>query len=149
MPFIFDLYTFFATLSLAVQLTVLSLLLYGYWLKRHQNFVGHARTMTVALALHLLTIFAFMIPAFVLAIVPVFILRNISDVTSLVALVHVPLGAVAVSLGLFRVISWRRFGLKKCLGKGRYMLATMTIWVTALSFGIAFYIILYWQTLMG
>ena len=149
MPFIFDPYFFLATLSLAVQLIVLFLLLYGYSLKRHQNFPAHARTMTTALILHLSMIFAFMIPTFILAIVPVFIFRNITSLVSVISIVHVPLGVTAVSLGLLRVLSWRQKGLNGCFGKARTMAAIMTIWIAALGFGIAFYVILYWQTLMG
>jgi uncharacterized membrane protein YozB (DUF420 family) len=139
----------FATLSLTIQAIVLLLLLYGYWLKRKAMFEQHARTMTAALTLHIVMIFAFMIPALILALIPVFVISHVRGLTSVATLVHVPLGAIAVSLGLYLVISYRRSGLSGCFERKKIMLTTMTVWLAALVFGILLYTILYWAALMG
>ncbi len=139
----------FATLSLTIQAIVLLLLLYGYWLKSKSMYEQHARAMTAALTLHLAMIFVFMVPALILALIPVFVVAHASGLTSIVTLVHVPLGAVAVSLGLFLVISYRRSGLSGCFMRKRIMFTTLTVWLAALVFGVILYAILYWAALMG
>ena len=136
-----------ATASLAIQIIVLFLLLYGFRLKRKKMFLQHARVMTSALVLHLAMIFAIMTPAFVLAIVPEFVVLHVSGIISIVALIHVPLGIAAVSLGIWLVFSWRFKGSKTCFNRKRIMLTTMAVWIAALLLGIAMYIILYWTTL--
>lgn len=76
------------------------LLLYGYWLNSKQMFSRHGIVMTVAVVLQLIMIFAIMTPAFILAIVPQYVVPNVSGITSIIALIHVPLGILAVSLGI-------------------------------------------------
>lgn len=145
-----DLFLLLATFSLAVQVVVLLLLLYGYRLKVKNQLMRHARVMTAALALHLAMIFTVMIPSFVLALIPVFIIPHVLGFTSIATLIHVLLGVAAVSLGLYLVLSWRfRGGLEGCFARKKFMAAAMTVWVSALVFGVALYSILYWHALMG
>jgi len=126
------------------------LLLYGYWLKRNVDFLAHAKVMTAALILHLSMIFTVMVPSLILALVPVFVVPHTLVLTSLVTLVHAPLGAVAVSLGLWLVLSWRRSGgLEGCFKRKKIMFAAMSIWLAAFFFGFALYASLYWTALMG
>ena len=138
-----------ATTSLTIQIVVLFLLLYGYLLKRRLRFRQHGIAMFVAVVLHLAMVFAIMIPSFVLAIVPDFIVPNVYGITSVVTLVMVVAGALAVSLGVWLVASWRFQDLKGCFKKKRIMLTTMAMWLVSLSFGIALYTILYWAVLMS
>jgi len=105
--------------------------------------------MSAALVLHLTMIFAIMVPAFAVAIVPVFVVPHVSGLTSLVSLVHAPLGVASVSLGIWLVASWRVKGLKGCFNKKKIMLTTMTVWLVSISFGIALYTILDWSVLMS
>jgi len=149
MSILSDPYLLFATLSLTIQVAILFLLLYGYVLKRGAKFPQHALAMASALALHLTVIFVFMVPAMVLALIPVFVVPNLSGLTSIVTLIHVPLGITAVSLGLWLVLSWRKSGLNGCFERKKIMLTTMTVWVAALAMGIALYTILYWTALMS
>ncbi len=149
MSILTDPYLLFATLSLTIQLAVLSLLLYGYMLKRKAKFPQHALAMASALGLHLTVIFAFMVPAMVLALIPVFVVPHLSGLTSIITLIHVPLGITAVSLGLWLVLSWRNSGLKSCFERKKIMLTTITVWVAALAMGIALFTILYWTALMS
>jgi uncharacterized membrane protein YozB (DUF420 family) len=140
-------YALIATTNLTIQIVVLFLLLYGYLLKRQLRFRQHGIAMFVAVVLHLAMVFAIMIPSFVLAIVPDFIVPNVYGIISVVTLVMVVAGALAVSLGIWLVVSWRVKGLKGCFNKKRIMLTTMAMWLVSLSFGIALYIIFYWSVL--
>jgi len=148
MSILTDPYLLFATLSLTIQVAILFLLLYGYVLKRGVKFPQHALAMASGLALHLTVIFVFMVPAMVLALIPVFIVPHLSGLTSVVTLIHVPLGITAVSLGLWLVFSWRKSGLNDCFERKKIMITTLTVWVAALAMGIALYTILYWTALM-
>lgn len=138
-----------ATTSLTIEIIVLFLLLYGYMLKRKLKFRRHGITMAVAVVLHLIMIFAIMIPSFVLAVFPDFIVPNVSGMISVVSLIHVVAGALAVSLGVWLVASWRFQDLKGCFTKKRFMLLTMIVWLVSLFFGIVLYTIFYWAILMS
>ena len=138
-----------ATASLAIQIVVLFLLLYGYFLKRQLRFRQHGIAMFSAVVLHLAMVFGIMIPSFVVAIVPDFIVPNAYGLTSVVTLVMAVTGALAVSLGVWLVVSWRFRDVKGCFSKKRIMLTTIIFWLVSLSFGIALYIILYWAFLMS
>jgi uncharacterized membrane protein YozB (DUF420 family) len=145
-----DPFALIATTSLIIQVIVLFLLLYGYLLKRRLKFRQHGITMTAAVILHLVMIFVIMIPSFVLAVVPNYILPKPLEIVSIVGLIHGIAGVLAASLGVWRVASWRfRRDFKGCFNKKKYMLATMIIWLTALSLGIILYTIFYWPILIS
>ena len=147
MPLLNNPFALIATISLTIQIIVLFLLIYGYLLKRRLRFRQHGIVMFSAVVLHLLMVFAIMVPSFVLAIFPEFIVRNFYGVKSVVTLVMTGAGGVAVPLGIWLVVSWRFHDLKDCFKKKRIMIATMSMWLISLSFGIALYIILYWAVL--
>lgn len=142
-------YAALATLSLILQIIVLALLTYGYWLKRKLKFPQHGRTMALAVALHLVFIFLFMIPVFAFVIVPQQVFLRSAGAASIVSLLHVPFGVLAVALGLWLVLAWRSTGLKGCFKRKKIMLATMVLWVAALIAGITLFTILYWSILIG
>ena len=147
MPLLNNPYALVATTSLAIQIIVLFLLTYGYMLKRRGVFQRHGFVMATALFVHLAFVFGIMIPSFVVAIFPEYVAVHVYDLTSIVSLIHVPLGALALSLGVWLVASWRFHDVKGCFKKKRIMLTTMAIWLVSLSFGIALYTILYWAVL--
>ena len=149
MTFLNNPYLVFATVGLIIQIIVLFLLFYGYSQKRKQKFERHARVMTTAVVLHLVMILSTMIPALISALIPVFIIPHVSGLTSIVTLIHVPLGLTAVSLGVWLVVSWRFSGVKGCFKRRKFMLATIVTWPTALLLGITLYFILYWSALTG
>jgi len=70
--------------------------------------------MTLAVILHLVVILVVMIPSFVLVVVPEHLLIHFSGLVSIVPLIHVPLGTLAILLGVWLVISCRSQGLKGC-----------------------------------
>jgi hypothetical protein len=53
------------TIALLIQIAVLALLTYGYWLFRRLMFKRHGKIMAWAAVLHLIVIFAIMVPSLV------------------------------------------------------------------------------------
>lgn len=94
--------------------------------------------MTIAVALHLVVIFSWMIASFVMFFSATqFDLGNILQVTTLV---HVALGALAVLGGVWVVGSWRlKADVQECFGRKRLMLATIVVWSGAMLLGIVLY----------
>ena len=113
------------TIALIVQISVLALLIYGYSLYRRLIFQRHGEIMAWAVVLHLIVIFAIMIPSLVLAVIPQFIIRHAYGVISIISLIHVPFGITAVLFGAWFVIAWRYQGLKGCFNRKKFMIATM------------------------
>jgi uncharacterized membrane protein YozB (DUF420 family) len=144
-----DIFALIATTSLAIEIIVLFLLLYGYSLKRQLKFRRHGATMTAAVILHLITIFTIMAPSFVFAVFPEYIVPGISALISVVSLVHVVAGVSVASLGVWLVVSWRFRDVKGCFARKKFMRFTIVAWLLALSFGIILYTIFYWTILMG
>jgi uncharacterized membrane protein YozB (DUF420 family) len=138
-----------ATIALTIQIIVLFLLLYGYMLKRRLVFRRHGIIMTTAFLLHLVMIFTVMVPSFVAAIIPEFIVLHASGITSIITLIHVPLAAVSISLASWLVASWRFRDVKGCFARKKFMRLTIIIWPATLFFGVVLYTILYWAALMS
>jgi hypothetical protein len=130
------------TTSLVVQIIVLFLLVYGYWLKRKLKFRQHGITMAAALILHLTMVLYIMIPSFVLAVIPEYIVPNPLSIVSVAGVLHGIIGTIALSFGIWFVASWRfRKNLQGCFGKKKIMSKTLAVWVTSLAFGIILYAI--------
>lgn len=145
-----DPYTVAATASLIFQIVVLGLLLFAYSLRRQNKFRQHGITMTAALILHLITVFAIMIPSFVLAIVPDYIVPQPLELTSLVGLFHGVTGILAAVLGVWLVATWHfQRDLKPCFKKKQLMRVTIVVWLITLLLGIALYAIFYGPALVG
>jgi hypothetical protein len=138
------------TVSLIVQVAILSLLIYGYLLYQRLKFRKHGVIMAWAVFAHLAAVIAIMVPSFVLAVFPYYIVPHTLELTSIISIIHEVTGGLALALGLWFVASWRfRKDFKGCFNKRRLMLATMIVWVAALVFGIALYTIFNWTLLMG
>ncbi len=139
-----DIYVFIATLSLIIQIAIIILLTYGYMLKRKFKFRQHGKTMATAVILHLITIATTMIPAFVAAVIPIYILPSPLMLTSIVGLVHAIAGSTAFALGIWLVVAW---GFKKdfkgCFSRKKFMVITFSFWIIAISLGITLYVIFY------
>jgi hypothetical protein len=128
------------TASLVVQIIVLFLLVYGYWLKRKLKFRQHGITMAAAVVLHLTMVFYIMIPSFVLAVIPNYFVPNPLSLVSVVGVIHGIIGTIALSFGVWFVASWRfRRNLQGCFNKKKIMAKTLAVWVTSLVFGIILY----------
>jgi uncharacterized membrane protein YozB (DUF420 family) len=130
-----------ASTSLTVEVVAFVLLLYGYSQTRARRYRQHGIAMTGAVASHLVVIFSWMIFSLVsfFSAVPL----DLGNIWHVATLVHVTLGALAASLGVWLVGSWRlRADLQKCFGRKRFMLTTIAAWSGALLLGIFFYIVL-------
>ncbi len=128
------------TASLVVQIAVLFLLTFGFMLKRKFRYLQHGFVMAAAVFIHLLMVFVLMIPSFVLAVVPDFIVISPLELTSIVGLIHGVLGSVSIVLGVWLVAAWRfKRDFNGCFARKRLMTPTLAVWVTALVFGVALY----------
>ena len=137
------------TIALLIQIVVLALLIYGYWLFKKLLFKRHGKIMAWAVVLHIIAIFGIMVPSLVLAVIPIFIIRQSYGTVSIITLIHVPFGITAVSFGAWFVIAWRYQGLKGCFNRKKFMIATMITWLVSLFLGITLYFIFYWSLLFG
>ncbi len=130
-----------ATLSLALELTVLPLLLAAVMLKNRKKFRQHGITMTTSVILHLIAILTVMVPSF-----SVFFTSPGIAIDPLVifSFIHVALGLAAVISGIWLVASWH---LKKdvsgCFTRKKIMKPTLTIWIAAILFGVTLYIVIW------
>jgi uncharacterized membrane protein YozB (DUF420 family) len=146
----FDAVFVVATVSLAVQLAVLFLLFYGYWLRRKLKFRQHGVVMATAVFVHLGAVFFIMIPSFALSVLPQYVLRVPLGLVSVVSVFHGVAGAVALVLGMWFVLSWRfRRDLRGCSSKRKIMRAALVVWVVALVLGSVLYAIFNWAILAG
>src|SRR5665647_1614804 len=106
MALLSDPYALIATASLIIQVIVLFLLLYGYSLKKKLKFQQHGMTMAVALVLHLIMIFAIMIPSFAISVVPIYIIPFPLELISIIGLLHGIAGILVMLLGGWLVAAW-------------------------------------------
>ena len=94
--------------------------------------------MTVAVVLHIVVIFSWMIYslfAFLSAAT-----LDLGSVLEDAALTHVALGTIAASLGVWLVGAWHlQADVQKCFGRKRLMLATITVWAGAFVLGVILY----------
>ncbi len=138
------------TFSLAFQLVILYLLLYGYIQFRRLNMRRHGIVMAWAVALHVVMVFGLMVPSFVLALLPEFIFVNPLELVSVVSLFHEVTGAIALGLGVWFVVSWHfRRDFSGCVAKRKVMVVALTFWLVTLALGIALYVFLNWGILVG
>jgi len=141
---------FIVTLSLILQVAVLSLLVYGYLLYRRFKFRKHGIIMATAVFVHLTAVFAIMVPSFVLAVFPYYIVPHTFELVSIVSIFHEVTGGLALAIGVWFVASWRfHKDFKGCFNKRKPMLATMIVWASAIIFGITLYTIFNWAILTG
>ena len=144
-----DYYLFVASVSLFIQLAVLALLLAGYELKRKMRFRPHGLVMLIALAAHITTIFAIMVPSFVVALVPK-TLQNPASSIGVLSPIHALTGTIAAILGVWIMGSWRlRRSTEYCMPKRKLMRGTFIVWLVSLSLGVLLYFVLNWELLFG
>lgn len=138
------------TTSFLIQIAVLFMLSYGYYLNKKGNFRQHGLIMTVALILHLVTVFYVMIPSFVYGVIPYYILATPQDLVSIVGIIHGILGLMAVCLGVWLVAAWRlKKEIKECFRRKQLMYPTLGLWIASLAFGMILYMIFIRALLAG
>lgn len=128
------------TSSLLVQIAVLFLLIYGYQMKRKLKFRQHGLVMASAVVLHMILVFSVMIPSFVYAVLPEYIIAKPMQLVSFVGLTHAVLGSTALAFGVWLVGAWHfRKDFSGCFGRKKLMLPTLIVWLSTLVFGITLY----------
>ncbi len=138
-----------ATISLALQIGVLALLIPGYALKTRKSYRKHGITMTVAVILHLATILTVMIPSLISYLSSPGML-NFADPIVIISLFHASLGAIAASFGVWLAGSWHmQHNLDRCFANKRMMVPTFVVWIAAISIGIYMYLTLYYTIVIG
>jgi uncharacterized membrane protein len=106
--------------------------------------------MSTALILHLIMSVYVMVPSFVWAVIPEYIISKPLSLTSVVGLIHGILGLVALLLGVWIVASWRfRKNIQGCIRRKKTMLKTIVIWIASLVLGIILYVIFIGSLLKG
>ena len=131
------------TTSLAVQIAVLFMLVYGYLLKRKQKYRQHGLIMAAALISHLMVIFLVMIPSFVNSILPDYIQTSPTEVVSIVGLIHGIAGPLTAALGIWLVAAWHfKKDINSCFGRKKVMLTTISLWMITLILGVILYSLL-------
>lgn len=134
-----------ATASLAIEIIILALLTAAYMLKNRNKFRQHGILMTTSVILHLITILFVMIPSFSFFFGGSGTL--VIDAIVIISLVHVVLGLVAVTIGIWLVGSWHfKTDLQRCFSNKKLMKPTLIIWVSANLLGIYLYI-LFWANI--
>lgn len=138
------------TANLIIQVIVLLMLSYGYFLKRKQKFRQHGLVMASALIIHLIMIFYVMIPSFVYAVVPHYILVRPQELASIVGLIHGILGSITAVLGVGLVALWRfQKNVEGCFKRKKFMIPTIAAWISSLLLGILLYAIFIGPLLAG
>jgi len=133
---------FIITASLLIQIIVLILLVYGFWLKNKMKFRQHGGIMTLETFLHIATVVYIIIPSFVEGIIPDYIVPDPLAIVTVIGLIHGILGITALSLGIWIVVSWRfRKNLRECFNKKKLMCKTLNVWVASLFLGVILYAI--------
>jgi uncharacterized membrane protein YozB (DUF420 family) len=140
----FDIYTTIGLLSLILQIVIFVLLVVGYNFKRKQKYRLHGTTMASAFLLHVILIFAIMIPSLVIAIIPEFILVAPLELASIVVIIHAILGSSTFALGGYVVFAWHfKKDFQGCFNRKKFMLAALPLWLTTLVFGGIIFVIFY------
>ncbi len=141
-----DFYFWVATVTLAIQLFVLGLLIAGYVFKRQNKFRRHGLLMFTAVVLHIILVFVIMAPS--LGVI-VFTPTEISSATIGLAVVHAALGLITLILGVWIAATWRlRQSLQYCQPKKRIMRVTFILWIITIAVGATLYFSLYVLPLM-
>jgi len=130
-----------STVSLGIQIVVLGLLIGAVFLKTHKKYRQHGIVMFSALALHIVSILAVMVPSFRAYVGPGVI--NFSDLWAIVTLVHVSAGFMTALFGIWLVGSWHlKTDIQGCFKKKRLMDVTLILWMLSIVLGILLYLVI-------
>jgi hypothetical protein len=130
-----------STTTLVVELFVLSLLFFSYYLKRRKMYRQHGITNTTAAALHLVTILFVMAGSLMNFFYKTPI--DLGNLLHVAALTHATLGIIAASLGVWLVGAWHlQTDVQKCFTRKRVMITAITVWTVNVALGIVLYVVL-------
>ena len=133
-----------ATISLVLQIAVVTLLFVAIQLKNRKKYREHGSLMVAAVILHLITVLAVMGPTF-----GTFFNSSgtiVFDATVIMSLIHVALGSIAVVIGIWIVASWHfKTDVKGCFTKKKIMGPTFALWTLSALWGKIMYVI-FWRS---
>ncbi len=131
-----------ATLNLIVEIITLSIVVFGYIMKRKLRFIQHGKLMLVAVVMQSISFLLIMGPAFFIIVENGFAQRPI--LLSTVTIVHASLGATALSTGIWITGSWHlQTSIVNCVKKRNIMRYLIITWILALTMGITLYMLTY------
>jgi hypothetical protein len=131
-----------AFLSLVLQIVTLSIVIFGYIMKRRMKFIVHGTMMLVAVILQFFSFLLIMGPAFIIIIGNGLSQRPV--LLSTVTLIHAGLGGASLIAGIWIAASWHlQTSIVKCIQKRHIMRYLIITWILALILGITLYLMLY------
>jgi membrane-associated HD superfamily phosphohydrolase len=130
-------------LTLVIQIIVLFILLLGYKFKMNMKFRNHGITMSVAVLLHLISIFTIMIPSMINF--SNLLITEIASIPIILTWIHAILGVLSIIIGIFLVAEWRFRAPPNmtCIKRKPLMKPLIIMWVSGLILGIIIYIYAY------
>jgi hypothetical protein len=131
-----------AFLSLVLQIVTLSIVIFGYIMKRRMKFIVHGTMMLVAVILQFFSFLLIMGPAFIIIIENGLSQRPV--LLSIVTLFHAGLGGVSLTAGIWIAGSWHlQTSIVKCIQKRHIMRYLIITWILTLILGVTLYLMTY------
>jgi uncharacterized membrane protein YozB (DUF420 family) len=131
-----------SSMNLVIQIITLSTVISGYILKRKQRLTGHGTLMAVAVIMQFFSFLLVMAPAFFSLVENGLVQRPVLLLA--VTIIHVILGGVALTAGIWIASSWHfQSSIVNCIKRKPIMRYLFVIWIMALILGITLYMLLY------
>jgi len=130
-------------INLVLQVVMLIIIVVGLVYKSKRKFKIHGGLMGIAVILHLISLFAVMLPSFNDGYD--YFTTATSELGVQTMWIHPIPGAIALILGIVLVASWalRPSNIASCSKLKRIMDITTLLWLISLMFGIAAYVVFY------
>ena len=130
-------------INLVLQVVMLIIIVVGLVYKSKRKFKIHGGLMGIAVILHLISLFAVMLPSFNDGYD--YFTTATSELGVQTIWIHAVPGAIALILGIVLVAAWalRPSNIASCSKLKRIMDITTLLWLISLIFGIAAYVVFY------
>ena len=130
-------------INLVLQVVMLIIIVVGLVYKSKRKFKIHGGLMGIAVILHLISLFAVMLPSFNDGYD--YFTTATSELGVQTIWIHAVPGAIALILGTVLVAAWalRPSNIASCSRRKRIMDITTLLWLISLMFGIAAYVVFY------
>jgi len=130
-------------INLILQLVMLIIIVVGLVYKSKRKIKIHGGLMGIAVILHLISLFAVMLPSFNKNYE--YFRTATSELGVQTIWIHAVPGAIALILGIVLVAAWalRPSNIASCSRRKRIMDITTLLWLISLVFGIASYMVFY------
>jgi uncharacterized membrane protein YozB (DUF420 family) len=130
-------------INLILQVVMLTFIVVSWLYKNKRRFKIHGGLMGIAIILHLISLFAVMLPSFNNSYN--YLITATSELGVQTIWIHIIPGAIALVLGIFLVAAWalRPNNIASCTRRKRIMDITALLWSISLIFGIASYVVFY------